>query len=135
MALLGTANAVLVPLVGAPGFLAVAAVALVQFVSSFGQTVYRVNQVSLRQTLVPAMLQGRMNATMRFIGMSVIPLGALVGGALGERIGLRPTLVLGSLGLMAAPLWLYCSPLRSQGAIERLLGTQPGVIDSLPGTD
>ena len=42
----------------------------------------------LRQTLVPVMLQGRMNAMMRFIGMGVIPLGALVGGALGERIGL-----------------------------------------------
>ena len=38
-----------------------------QFVSFIGVVVYNINQVSLRQAIVPIRLQGRMNATMRFV--------------------------------------------------------------------
>jgi hypothetical protein len=42
----------------------------------------------------PARLHGRMNATMRFMVWGTLPLGSLLGGA----IGLRPTLWVGALG-------------------------------------
>ena len=112
-ALLGTRSALLVPIVSGPGLMAAAMIATVRFVSGLGNTTYRISQVSLRQAIVPANVQGRMNATMRFLSMSVIPVGALLGGSLGEVVGLRPTLVVGALGLLAAPLWLLLSPLRT----------------------
>src|SRR5256712_8331901 len=54
-----------------------------QFISFIGVVVYNVNQVSLRQAIVPLRLQGRMNATMRFLVWGTIPLGGLTGGLLG----------------------------------------------------
>jgi uncharacterized membrane protein YoaK (UPF0700 family) len=35
---------------------------------------------------------GRVNATVRFLIMGMFPLGALVGGVIGELVGLRATL-------------------------------------------
>src|SRR3989449_9919106 len=46
-----------------------------QFISFIGVVVYNVNHVSFRQAIVPLPLQGRMKATMRFLGSGKIPLG------------------------------------------------------------
>jgi hypothetical protein len=70
----------------------------------FGQIVYAITNVTLRQRLVPAQLLGRVNATMRFLLMGLFPLGALIGGAFGSLIGPRLTLVV-SAGLIAVS-WL-----------------------------
>src|SRR5436309_14605488 len=51
-----------------------------QFVSFIATVVYNVNQVSLRQAIVPLRLQGRMNARMRLLVWGTIPLGVLTGG-------------------------------------------------------
>ncbi len=64
-------------------------------VGSFANVIYNVTQVSLRQAITPERLQGRMNATMRFMVWGTIPIGSLVGGALGDAIGLRATLWIG----------------------------------------
>ena len=45
----------------------------------------------------------------------VIPLGALVGGVLGERIGLRATLAVAAVGLTFAPFWVLRSPIPRVG--------------------
>ena len=42
-----------------------------------------------------------------------MPIGALVGGFLGEFIGLRPTLLVGALGSLLAIFWVYFSPVRA----------------------
>lgn len=63
-------------------------------VGELGQIVYAISNVSLRQRLCPAQLLGRVNATMRFLILGLFPLGALVGGALGELVGPRATLFL-----------------------------------------
>jgi hypothetical protein len=52
-----------------------------------------------------------MNASLRFLVTGAIPIGSLAGGALGESIGLLPTLVLGAVGGAAGLLWLVSSPL------------------------
>jgi MFS family permease len=70
----------------------VALVVIGTAVGEFGQIIYAFSNVSLRQRLCPDELLGRVNATMRFAIMGLFPLGALVGGALGEWIGLRGTL-------------------------------------------
>jgi MFS family permease len=78
-----------------------------------GGTIYSVNQMTLRQALVPERLLGRANASITFSVLSTTPLGALVGGLLGSAIGLRPTLVVGAVGSFAGFLWVIWSPLRS----------------------
>lgn len=82
------------------------------FAFSYGVVVYNVAQVSFRQALCPARLLGRMNATMRFLVWGTMPLGALLGGALGTWIGLRPTLWVAQVGEFLAIGWLIASPLR-----------------------
>ncbi len=80
---------------------------------SFSAVVYNVNQVSFRQRLCPDRLLGRMNATMRFVVWGVLPIGALIGGALGSVAGLRPTLWVGAAGQAVAGIWLLASPMRT----------------------
>ncbi len=80
------------------------------FVTIFAVLLYNVNQVSFRQAITPDRLQGRMNATMRFLVWGTLPLGALFGGALGTLIGLRPTLAVAFVGASTAVFWLLASP-------------------------
>ncbi|MEU9129931.1 MFS transporter [Kitasatospora sp. NPDC048540] len=79
---------------------------------SFAIVAYNVAQVSLRQALCPDGALGRMTATMRFLTWGVMPLGALLGGALGAAAGTRPTLWAAQLGELLVPLILIASPLR-----------------------
>lgn len=41
----------------------------------------------------------------------MIPLGALVGGVVGDQYGLRPTLAVGALGMLLTTLCVAFSPL------------------------
>jgi len=84
-----------------------------QFISFIGVVVYNINQVSLRQAIVPIRIQGRMNATMRFLVWGTIPLGALAGGVLGTFLGLRTAIGISVAGTTLAFLWILLSPVRS----------------------
>lgn len=77
-------------------------------IAGFGIAVFNVNQMGLRQYVTPASLQGRMNATVRFLIWGMIPAGALAGGILSDHIGVRSALVVAGIGgvLSAAPLVL-----------------------------
>jgi MFS family permease len=81
--------------------------------AGFGAVVYNVTQVSLRQAITPERLQGRMNSVMRFIVWGVIPVGTLLGGALGTWIGLRPAMWIGAGGATLAFLPVLFSSVRS----------------------
>jgi predicted MFS family arabinose efflux permease len=81
-------------------------------VTAFGTVVYNVNQLSFRQRLTPERLLGRMNATMRFVVWGVLPIGALLGGAAGTTVGLRPSLWLAAVGEALGGAWLVMSPMR-----------------------
>jgi len=81
-------------------------------VASFGGVVYNVNARSTTQTITPDRMLGRTIATLRFFVWGTIPLGSLLGGAMGTTLGLRTTLwVAAGTGLVAflAPL---LSPVR-----------------------
>jgi Na+/melibiose symporter-like transporter len=104
----------LIPLVRGSVVVAVAVLMTAQFFFGLGLVIFNAGQVSLRQAMTPDKLQGRMNATMSFLAGAVVPLGGLLGGALGETIGLRPTLLLAALGEILSVLWLLLSPIRSQ---------------------
>ncbi len=74
------------------------------FVSWFGSAVFNVSQMSLRQSLCPPDMLGRMNATMRFAMWGSMPLGGLAGGALGQVLGVRAALWVCGSGAVAATL-------------------------------
>jgi MFS family permease len=80
------------------------------FAMGFTGVVYNVNQVSLRQAITPDRLQGKMNATMRFIVWGVYPIGGFIGGLLGEAVGLRTTILIAGIGTLASVLWVVLSP-------------------------
>lgn len=94
------------------------------FAVSFGAVVYNVHQASFRQLLCPHRLLGRMNATIRFLVWGTIPLGGLLGGALGSWLGNRAALWACAVGACLAPIWVLASPLR------RMRDTEPVPAES-----
>jgi MFS family permease len=85
------------------------------FVSWFGSAVFNVTQMSLRQSLCPPAMRGRMNATMRFAMWGSMPLGGLAGGTLGQLLGVRTALWVCGFGAVAAIIPVLA---RSWPAIE-----------------
>jgi MFS family permease len=85
---------------------------LALFASSFQGVVYSVAQLSYRQAICPPDLLGRVNAAARWIVWGTIPLGALIGSALGPAISVHKTLWIAFVGDWAAGFIVYFSPLR-----------------------
>jgi len=102
----------LIPLAGGPPLVAVLLLIAAQILFGLGRPIFDINQLSLRQAITPARLQGRVNASMLFIMWGVIPIGSLLGGLLGTTIGLRPTLTVGAVGMSLAFIWVLFSPIR-----------------------
>jgi hypothetical protein len=76
-----------------------------------------INYVSLRQAITPPELQGRVNATGRWLNWTVIPLAAIGGGAVATAVGIRETILIGSgVAFLAVPI-LFLSPLGSLRAV------------------
>ena len=73
-------------------------------------TIYGINEVSLRQAVTPDGMLGRVTATFQFVGIAVFLVGLLLGGALAEIVGLRPTLVVAGVCGVVGAVWLFLSP-------------------------
>jgi MFS family permease len=58
-------------------------------VNGFTITMWNIVTVSLRQQIVPAEFLGRVNSIYRMVGWGLIPLGALTGGFIAYRLGVR----------------------------------------------
>jgi MFS family permease len=99
------------PLAGQDARWVALAVGLGQFFFGLGLTVFRVAQISVRQALVPDGLLGRVGGALNLLGWGIAPLGALIGGVLGQAIGLRPTLLIGAVLEAMIALWIWQSPL------------------------
>lgn len=55
---------------------------------------------------------GRANASMQMLFKGFWPPGAIVGGLIAQRYGVRFTLTLAALGIFASSLWLMFPPVR-----------------------
>jgi predicted MFS family arabinose efflux permease len=84
--------------------------------------IYNVNQVSLRQAITPDAMQGRMNATMRFLVWGTIPIGTMLGGILGNLIGVHETIWVGAILGLGAFLPIFFSPVRR---LQRIADAMP----------
>ncbi|MFP5347842.1 MAG: MFS transporter, partial [Actinomycetes bacterium] len=102
-------GAVLLPLAGP--LPATTTLVVAMFVFSFCVVVYNVTQVSFRQRVCPRPLLGRMNASVRFLVWGCQPVGAALGGVLGQLVGVRPTLWVAAAGSLLAALPVVLSPL------------------------
>jgi MFS family permease len=96
-----------------PPDLAVPLGAAALFVLTFSGVVYNINQVSFRQAITPGPMQGRMNATMRFIVWGTIPIANMIGGFLGGAIGLQQTLLVSGVLSFIPVLPVLFSPVRT----------------------
>jgi len=102
----------------APAEIALPFLAASGLLTGFSAVVYNVNQVSFRQAITPERMQGRMNATMRFIVWGAIPVGQIAGGFIAQAftdagLGLRPVILLGGIGAATAVLPLVLTPVRT----------------------
>ncbi|MEV4623172.1 MFS transporter [Asanoa sp. NPDC049573] len=68
---------------------------------------------SFRQAYVPRDLLGRVTVSMQLLNYGTIPLGALIGGALGASLGPRPAVALTMCGVATAGLILLIGPIRT----------------------
>jgi MFS family permease len=116
--------------VGAPVLLLVVG----ELVLSWSVVVYNVVQVSFRQRLCPPALLGRMNASVRFIVFGTMPVGGLLGGVLGEWIGVLPALWIAVGGGLLACLPVLLSPLLTMGDLpDELDATRPAPVGAADG--
>jgi predicted MFS family arabinose efflux permease len=100
--LLCAVGSLLIAAATGPMFLVLAMLVAGMGAFGFGVPFFNVNQLSLRQALTPARLQARVHATSRALTWGALPIGAFLGGQLGEHLGLRPTLAISGCGTLVA---------------------------------
>ncbi|MFT7837037.1 MFS transporter [Saccharothrix sp. BKS2] len=92
---------------------AVVLIIVMHFVDAVMVIVYNVNQRSYRSAVTPDALQGRMNASIRMIVMGVCPLGALLGGVVGNALSATTALIIGSVGILSSGVYIAFTRIRS----------------------
>jgi MFS family permease len=116
--------AVITPL-APPGPLLIPLLILAGLLVGFGIVIYNITQVSFRQAITPERMQGRMNATMRFIVWGTMPIGSLLGGFLATTIGVHETMYLGTLLGTLSFLPVLLSPVRTLQEMPELASDKP----------
>ena len=101
---------VLVPLAGGGHWRILAFLFAAEALSGFGVMILDITAGSIKAALVPDRLRARVTGAYMVVNYGVRPVGALLGGALGTWIGLRPTLWIATVGAIAGVLWLIGSP-------------------------
>ena len=100
------------------GRLGIAAFALMLAMFGVGAVFVFINFLALRQAVTPSPLLGRMTSTMRWLIMVPGIPGALVGGWLGEHLGLKAALAFaGGLGLLLAMVAIRLPVLRDMHSL------------------
>lgn len=112
MAALTGAFTLFVPVAGGPAVLIGICLASQQLLGDYTEEIYSIDHVSLRQAITPERLLGRVSATSNFLQGTALLVGALVGGSLGQLVGVRTTLVLACAVLSSAASWFLLSPIR-----------------------
>ena len=92
------------------GVWGVAAFVLMLMCFGVGAVLMFINFLALRQAVTPEPLLGRMTSTMRWLILLPAGPGALLGGFLGEHLGLRYAMGVGGVGALLLALWAWRHP-------------------------
>lgn len=84
--------------------------------------VFHVIRLSVRQSLTPDRLQGRVAASDQVLAGGMQPVGSFLGGVIGSWYGVQTALIVGVIGMFLAAAWVWRSPTAS-------LRTMPGEPD------
>lgn len=72
--------------------------------------VFNVLKLSLRQSLTPDRLMGRVSASSQVLIGGMMPIGSFLGGAIGSLFGVHTALLVGCAGMFLAAAWVWWSP-------------------------
>jgi MFS family permease len=102
------------------------------FCVSAGVVAGNIIKASFLQRYCPPELLGRLTASTAFLSYGAIPLGALLGGALGTALGIRTAMAITTAGVPLAALVLLFSPIRRTRDLPTSRGPAGGPPDG-PG--
>lgn len=114
-----------IPLVTGGGLGVAAALAAGFGVVGFGGAASQIYWSSLRQAIVPEAILGRVQASYGVVTLGVVPLGALLAGAAQSVVGVRATLALGVVGLLASMPWVLVRDVRSLCRLPEQMAAAP----------
>jgi MFS family permease len=89
------------------------------------QMVYNINQVSFRQAICPPRMQGRMNATVRFLVWGTMPIGSVLGGVIASTFGVHETIWLAAVLGFVPAIFPLLSPVRNLRVMPAPVGDEP----------
>jgi len=118
---LGGAFQGLVPLAHGAPLRVIAFLLTAQIIGDGLMTIAWVNDVSLRQQLVPDRFLGRISATANVLGVLAMPAGALTGGIIGQISTPRASLTVSAFCFSLAALWVAAAPIRTPAGDEHPL--------------
>jgi predicted MFS family arabinose efflux permease len=114
-AILGDAVLLLLPLQHGSSTVTICVLVAINILFGICGQVVDVTVISVRQAITPVRMQGRVVATINFVGMGLTPLGSLLGGVLAVECGTRVGLLLTALVLGLSPVCMLLSPLARLG--------------------
>jgi MFS family permease len=108
----------IVALADGPMLLKAAVLGLAELVASFSVMTFDVPLNALLASVTADNMRSRVTGAFLSINYGIRPLGAVVGGLLGDWLGPRDTLLISGLGGVFAVLWLLGSPVLKVKTIE-----------------
>jgi predicted MFS family arabinose efflux permease len=119
------ASLAIVAFADGPPLARAALLGLAEFVSAFSVMCFDVPLGSLQMSVIDDRMRSRVSGAFTSINFGVRPLGAVLGGLLGDWIGPRDTLLVSAVGGVLAVLWLLRSPILKVRTIEFLHPPDP----------
>ncbi len=118
----------LLPLAGGPLWLRMGVLGLVEFIAGFGVMLLDVPLNALQTAVTPDAVRSRVVGAFSSINFGIRPVGAILGGFMGEWFGIGPTMVVAAIGGTLSILWLIGSPIPGTRTIEELDEVFPDLV-------
>jgi MFS family permease len=97
-------------------------------IASLGAAIFNVTSAAVYQGAVPLRLQGRVGGTGQVLSLGLASIAALIGGWLGDHLGLWNTLALSLTGNVLGLVYVIASPLRGIRTADDLTPTDPTAL-------